>query len=89
MPEKEKEKVDITNLKFYHGKGCKECSGLGYKGRVGIYEIFIMNKEIEDNILSGKVSEYVIKELAIIYTGNIFKSFHKQIHHKEFYFLYL
>ena len=65
MPEKEKEKLDVPNLKFYHGKGCKKCSGLGYKGRVGIYEIFAMNKEVEDNILSGKVSEYAIKEIAI------------------------
>jgi len=65
MPEKEKEKLDTANLKFYHGKGCKKCSGLGYKGRVGIYEIFAMNKEVEDNILSGKVSEYAIKEIAI------------------------
>ena len=41
------------------------CSGLGYKGRVGIYEIFTMNKEIEQVILSQEVSEYTIQELAV------------------------
>jgi len=65
LPEAEKKNVDLNNLHFYHGKGCKECSGLGYKGRVGIYEIFTMNKELEQIILSAQVSEYTIQELAI------------------------
>jgi len=65
LPEAEKNNVDLKHLKFYRGKGCKECSGLGYKGRIGIYEIFTMNKEIEQAILSAQVSEYVIQELAV------------------------
>lgn len=65
LPEAEKKNVDINNLHFYHGKGCEECSGLGYKGRIGIYEIFTMNKEIEQIILSSQVSEYTIQELAV------------------------
>jgi len=39
-------------------KTCKTCNGLGYKGMMGIYEIFTMNKEIEHMILSQSVSEY-------------------------------
>lgn len=65
LPAEEKDKVDFNNLHFYEGKGCPECSGLGYKGRVGVYEIFTMNKEIEQVILSAQVSEYTIQELAI------------------------
>ncbi len=65
LPEAEKKNVDLKKLRFYKGKGCQECSGLGYKGRVGIYEIFIMNKEIEQIILSEQVSEYTIQELAV------------------------
>lgn len=65
LPTEEKKKVDFDNLHFYEGKGCSECSGLGYKGRVGIYEIFTMNKEIEQIILSAQVSEYTIQELAV------------------------
>lgn len=65
LPEGEKNKLDLKNLKFYKGKGCDNCSGLGYKGRVGIYEIFTMNKEVEALILSGQVSEYTIQELAV------------------------
>ena len=51
--------------KFYHGRGCAKCFNLGYKGRIGIYEVMIMNKEIEEVILSGKVSEYVMQEIGI------------------------
>jgi type IV pilus assembly protein PilB len=64
LPEIEKKNIDFEHLKFYHGKGCTVCSGIGYKGRIGIYEIFTMNKEIEQMILSEKVSEYVIQEIA-------------------------
>lgn len=65
LPVAEKKNVNLKKLKFFRGKGCQQCSGLGYKGRVGIYEIFTMNKEIEQAILSSEVSEYVIQELAV------------------------
>lgn len=64
MPEVERMKIDLNNLHFYKGKGCPECSGLGYKGQIGVYEIFVMNEEIEQVILSGQVSEYKIADLA-------------------------
>lgn len=57
--------VDMSKLAFQGpGKGCEACNHLGYKGRIGIYEIFTMNKEIEQTILSAQVSEYTIAELA-------------------------
>jgi type IV pilus assembly protein PilB len=58
-------KIDLDNLKFYEGKGCETCSGIGFKGRMGIYEIFTMSPEIEKIILSGQVSEYQMQEIAI------------------------
>lgn len=61
---KEKYKVDLENLKFLRGAGCPECNSLGYKGRLGIYEIMIMSKEIEKIILSGEISEYQMQEIA-------------------------
>jgi type II secretory ATPase GspE/PulE/Tfp pilus assembly ATPase PilB-like protein len=65
LPEAEKKNIDLKKLHFYRGKGCEACSGLGYKGRIGIYEIFTMSKEVEQVILSAQVSEYVIQELAV------------------------
>ncbi|NQU83567.1 MAG: type II/IV secretion system protein [Parcubacteria group bacterium] len=52
-------------LKFYKGKGCEACGGLGYKGRVGIYEIMVVTPEIEEMILASEVSEYKIQTKAI------------------------
>jgi type II secretory ATPase GspE/PulE/Tfp pilus assembly ATPase PilB-like protein len=56
---------DINNLKFFKGKGCEKCKGIGYKGRIGIYEIMTMTQEIETIILSGKVSEYQMQDIAV------------------------
>ncbi len=56
---------NLSSLTFYTAKGCEQCNNLGYKGRVGIYEIFTMSPEIEKLILSGNVSEYTIQKLAI------------------------
>ncbi|HSD12965.1 MAG TPA: GspE/PulE family protein, partial [Patescibacteria group bacterium] len=58
-------KVDLNNLKFYKGKGCPTCGDLGYKGRMGIYEIMVMSEEIEKVILSGQVSEYDMQRIAM------------------------
>lgn len=64
-PESGQAPADFNNLKFYRATGCNECHNLGYKGRTGIYEIFIMSPEIEKLILAGNVSEYEIEKLAI------------------------
>lgn len=56
---------DIDNAKFYSAEGCDACNKLGFKGRIGIYEMFDMNKEIEQIILSNQVSEYKIREIAV------------------------
>ncbi|MEA3464332.1 MAG: GspE/PulE family protein [Patescibacteria group bacterium] len=65
LPEEEKNKIDIDNLKFYQGHGCEACQRIGYKGRIGIYEIMAMNSDIEQLILSGKVSEYDMRDIAM------------------------
>jgi type II secretory ATPase GspE/PulE/Tfp pilus assembly ATPase PilB-like protein len=64
LPESEKQKVDFDNLSLFKSEGCSECSNLGYKGRIGLFEMFNMSPEIEKIILSGEVSEYKIAEEA-------------------------
>ena len=64
LPGKYKEKINFDNLIFYSGQGCNFCQKIGYKGRIGIYEIMIMDAETEKVILSNKISEYEIRELA-------------------------
>ncbi len=58
--------VDLEHLTFKGpGPGCKTCNNLGFKGRVGIYEIFTMTKEIEQEVLSKEVSEFMIQDMAV------------------------
>ena len=62
--EEDKKKIDFDNLKFYKGDGCEACQGIGYKGRIGIYEVLTMNQEIEKLILGGQASEYDMRDNA-------------------------
>lgn len=64
IPESSGTTIDINSFKFYQGKGCPDCQGLGYHGRIGIYEIFVIDQPIEEMILKGDLSEYKARELA-------------------------
>ena len=48
---------------FYHGKGCDACNHTGFKGRIGIYEILVMDDTVK-NAMSESLSEYQVRELA-------------------------
>ena len=65
------EKLDLTKgakslseMKFFHGKGCEKCSKTGYKGRIGVHEILENTPEIEDLIVKRATSQD-IEEQAI------------------------
>jgi type II secretory ATPase GspE/PulE/Tfp pilus assembly ATPase PilB-like protein len=38
---------------FFRAAGCDSCGGLGYKGRMGVYELFIMDAELADLVSAG------------------------------------
>jgi type IV pilus assembly protein PilB len=42
--------------KWFFGKGCEKCNNTGYKGRMGIYELVIMNDDLR---------EMVVKEVSL------------------------
>ncbi|RJR31172.1 type II/IV secretion system protein [Candidatus Parcubacteria bacterium] len=56
---------ELHKIKFYKGRGCTACQGIGYKGRIGIFEVMSMVPEYEPLILSGQVSEYDLKRIAL------------------------
>lgn len=65
------EELQSLNLKredvpngFKRGKGCTECFNRGYRGRMGIYEILLMNDIIRDQIVE-KVNASAIKRDAL------------------------
>lgn len=66
LPEKIKANIlpDENAVHFSKGTGCKACHGLGYKGRIGIYEVLIVRDEIEKMILAAQISESDIEKKA-------------------------
>ena len=42
-----------ARAKIYKGNGCESCSGSGYKGRMGIYEILEIDNELKAGVLSN------------------------------------
>jgi type II secretory ATPase GspE/PulE/Tfp pilus assembly ATPase PilB-like protein/FixJ family two-component response regulator/RNA polymerase subunit RPABC4/transcription elongation factor Spt4 len=43
-------KIPSADFDFFKGAGCSKCNHLGYKGRIGVYEIFQVDPEIKQMI---------------------------------------
>jgi len=56
---KEDEKIE-----FYRGKGCSKCTKTGYKGRIGIFELMLVDEKIR-NLIIAKVPLEEIRKQAI------------------------
>ena len=63
LPEAEKKSLP-TEQKFYSASGCDACQKSGYKGRVGVYELFVVNDDVEAVINSVDLSEATMKAVA-------------------------
>ncbi len=57
-------KDELKALQLFRGRGCDTCSGTGYKGRVGLYEVMEIEEDIKELILSGG-SAYELREKAV------------------------
>ncbi len=51
-------------LVFYHAPGCRECHNLGYRGRIGIYEVFAVDEAMQ-KMIYNLASTADIKKAAI------------------------
>jgi type II secretory ATPase GspE/PulE/Tfp pilus assembly ATPase PilB-like protein len=55
--------IPSTLPTFYQvGPGCEACSGIGYKGRIGIYEIFTMDDAIKQLTMDNAPSFKILKQ---------------------------
>ena len=45
--------ISPADVKAWRGRGCVECNQKGHRGRVAIYEFFLLNEEIADLIQPG------------------------------------
>jgi len=51
-------------ISFYHGKGCMKCKDTGFSGRIGIFELLLINDEIK-NMVVAKASANEIRKKAV------------------------
>jgi len=53
----------VTNANFTRGKGCNDCGKSGYRGRFGIFEIFVIDDEAR-KLIYDKVPTSVLRARA-------------------------
>lgn len=58
------EQLDAEDFKLYEAKGCAVCNGLGYKGRVGFFELLEVTEEVGQAI-QAEVPEEQLRKVAI------------------------
>ena len=56
---------EVSDLKIYGPKGCPECKGSGYRGRVGLFELMEVTENVA-NIISANVTEDQLRKTALL-----------------------
>ena len=61
---------DVKGASFRAGRGCVHCRSTGYKGRVGVFELLLLNEPVKDAILN-KATSYDIRRISTETSGLI------------------
>ncbi len=59
---------NLAGSAFRRGRGCIDCRHTGYRGRIAIYEILILNEDVRDGLLDHKAG-HQIRKISIESTG--------------------
>ncbi|MGH0033694.1 MAG: GspE/PulE family protein [Myxococcota bacterium] len=59
---------DLMGARFREGTGCNECHQTGYRGRVAIFELLVLDESVRDAILERKTS-HEIRRISMENTG--------------------
>ena len=54
----------VPGIQLFRGRGCDACRGTGYRGRTGIYELFVITEDVRSLILR-RASSHEIRRHAI------------------------
>ena len=58
--------TDASDVQLFRGKGCDECRGTGYRGRIGIYELFRLTEEgrslIVRKVPAGELRRHAVEQ---------------------------
>jgi len=59
---------DLEGADFKVGRGCPQCDNTGYRGRIAVFEMLVLNEPVRDAILERKTS-HQIRQVSIESTG--------------------
>lgn len=45
--------IEWNKVEVFHGKGCDNCNHTGYSGRIGVYELMLLNDDLRRMIMAG------------------------------------
>jgi type II secretory ATPase GspE/PulE/Tfp pilus assembly ATPase PilB-like protein len=62
--------TDTQGVRLFKGQGCDQCRKTGYRGRSGIYELFVVDETVRGLILQ-KAPTHVIRKVAVEQGGMI------------------
>jgi type IV pilus assembly protein PilB len=51
--------TDLAGANFRVGRGCSACHYTGYSGRVGVFELLVLNETVKDAILNKRTSSEI------------------------------
>jgi type II secretory ATPase GspE/PulE/Tfp pilus assembly ATPase PilB-like protein len=55
--------VDAHEVKAWQGRGCAECNNSGYRGRLAIFEMFLVDEEMQD-LISAHTANSELRRVA-------------------------
>lgn len=59
---------DLAGATFKVGRGCPKCDHTGYRGRLAVFEMLVLNEAVRDAILERKTS-HQIRQISVESTG--------------------
>ena len=57
LAELQLKREELAERKFYRGSGCNSCNNTGYKGRVGLFELMVIDDELRDMIMNNETAD--------------------------------
>ena len=63
LPNRVNKDFDLDNFKLAKGLGCNLCFNTGYKGRIGIFELFVLEEKLQPLILKNPTEEEIYLEI--------------------------
>lgn len=59
----------VENPNFMRGRGCEKCMNTGYRGRTGVFEVLLIDDDIQEMVLRGSSAQQITR--AVVAAGKL------------------